>query len=345
MPESSTLRHLDFLKAVKYGKLPKKFKTFIFVGEEIYLIQASIKRILELFNLKERRIYWADETPAETILEQISQPEFMRPPTLFIVRSAENINEINSFITTLNRIPEIVIIETHDLRKAHQRWIKDKTPRVVYYDTFASSLSKTLTGQALIVTFPPLSSKEEKQFRNWAMRRLMEEKVNIGGPVLDYLFRRISRNLTKADNDIRKLGLFGRSKPIDTKTIDLLVMSDEQEDIFQILDLIITAVPEKAIHETTKFLKRGESPHTLLSLLSQALMDMLSIKLGLPVAKPRRVIQKYTRTTKRLSEHDIVTMLRLVLSTEKKMRSVYVDQHNLVISMISRLVWSRSFSS
>lgn len=173
----------------------------------------------------------------------------------------------------------------------------------------------------------------------------MEEKVNIGGPVLDYLFRRISRNLTKADNDIRKLGLFGRSKPIDTKTIDLLVMSDEQEDIFQILDLIITAVPEKAIHETTKFLKRGESPHTLLSLLSQALMDMLSIKLGLPVAKPRRVIQKYTRTTKRLSEHDIVTMLRLVLSTEKKMRSVYVDQHNLVISMISRLVWSRSFSS
>ncbi len=336
------MRHFDFLRALLKGQIARDQRLFLLFGDETYLMREAESRLLKAFNLQERRVFWADETPWSEIRQEILSPSFFGGQTLYVVRRAEAVPDLPNQAPAFATLSEVVVWEVQDLRKAYRAWFSRRLPRTLREDQFLREAQKHFGPGITLVPFPKVGPRDEKTFLGWVNRQLQ-----IYGIVLDPAAKRtlmalLPREFERADRELQKLALLSHSERLSADAIRRLLIPVEEADIFALLDALLQGDPRAFFVQWEKARRRGESPYTVLALLSQALVDLLLVKLEIPIQKPKFVVQKYARIARVLTEHDLHTMLHRVLAAEKRMKSRTLNKEFLVQTLLTELVWKRS---
>jgi len=336
------MRHVDFLRAIRKGQIAQNTRLFLFFGEERYLMREAERRVQTHFGLQERRVFWVDETPWQEIRQEILAPSFFGGATLYVIRRAELVPDLPNQTPAFSQISDAVIWEVSDLRKAYRSWLNGRLPRTLREDQFLRQAQKRFGPETLLVSFPKFGPQDEKTFRSWVQRRLKEAQVYLDPAAMKVLWALLPRDLERADRELQKLILIGQSQHLTADLLRRILVPIEESDVFALLDALLKGDSRAFFVQFEKARRRGESPYTLIALLSQALVDMLLVKLDLPIQKPKFVVQKYTNMARMLTPHDIHAMLQRVVATEKRMKSKSLNTDFLVQHVLTELVWKRS---
>ena len=130
-----------------------------------------------------------------------------------------------------------------------------------------------LKKEAKTQEFKPLTGQ---QLKNWVKNEFKKYQCQIGEKELEKLIDFIGNDLWRFSNEIRKLASF--SSKIREDTIDLLIDSKIESNIFKTIDAIAQKDKKRALSLLKGHLIRGDNPLYLLSMINFQFRNILMIK-------------------------------------------------------------------
>lgn len=142
-------------------------------------------------------------------------------------------------------------------------------------------LVKLLQQRAVVLSFAPL---RDNDLLAWIERRAEQYQVVIHRPQAANLIERIGGELRLLDKELEKMALY-LGKPgavISDEVIELLSSRTLEQDVFQLIEQIVTGRLERAFRTLYDCLKTGEEPIRLLALLARQFRLLLHVKQWAP---------------------------------------------------------------
>ena len=343
------MEHLQLLDALRTGKKVPEGPVFVFVGPERYLMRVAEERLVAYLGLSGRRVLWADETEEATLLQELTSPSLFGGAPLFVLQRAEALKSLDTLLASPHLPP--VVLEVHDDLKAYRQWLRGRGLKRVQPQALARALDKKYKGKLTAVAFPELGrgsqrEREARAFHHW----IQSELKRLGAParleILRFLSAYLPRDLTAASQELQKVALYLAAQPqATTAEVQRLLGTRSTFNVFNLTGALISGDIKRFIAEFRELQKTGESPQGILSLLEHTLLDLILVKAGLPVDRPKFVLERYRSFTRVLTLGDLFRLLQRVRDTEIRLRSRSVNAPVAVETLFFDLLWWRTASS
>jgi DNA polymerase-3 subunit delta len=122
------------------------------------------------------------------------------------------------------------------------------------------SFVKELFGVATVREFPLLRGE---QLRKWVHATLEGMGASIGEGALDLLLEISGEDQQVLSQEIAKLALFARGRPIEPQDVENLVLPAAEYTVWKIVDLLGEGRAEDAVRYAHRIIRRGENPQAL----------------------------------------------------------------------------------
>jgi len=129
-----------------------------------------------------------------------------------------------------------------------------------------NSLLKKLSPLARIKVFPMLRGKSLKA---WIQERVTKESSTITPQAVNLLAELIGGNLWVMNNEIAKLLLYARGRPIDEKDVRQLVSYAQETNIFLLVDAVLEGQTRTAQSTLHRLYQEGASPTYILTMITR----------------------------------------------------------------------------
>lgn len=238
--------------------------TIFFYGEDSYRLNQAVKKLKEKFisaSLGDTNLAILDGKTAQyvEIVRQILAMPFLSRTRLVIIENliSEGKKDIQEKIVEfLPKVPSSTVLVFTE-NKPDKR----------------TSLFKKLVKAEKVQEFMPL---EEGQLRRWIFKECENRGAKIEGETVSKLIDYVGNDLFRMSNELDKL--ISYDKKITDETIELLVKSQVESDIFRMIDAVGQKNLKSALKEYQKLLEAGENELYILSMIVYQYRNLLVIK-------------------------------------------------------------------
>ena len=226
-------------------KAEKLQSLYLFYGEELFLLESSLKKIKSLFGETVKGINYVliDENNINSLISEIETPSFGYEKKLIICRNSGLLKKEGR-----KKNAELASIKDklNDYILENIKTIKATVVLVIIEEEITKhELVTTIEKNGVVVKFdfqkPIQIEKRIKAICN-------SYKVNIDGPTLKYFIECCGTNMQELINEIRKLIEYaGENGTIDKTAVDKLCIKKLESIIFELTDSLGRKQIEKAI--------------------------------------------------------------------------------------------------
>lgn len=154
----------------------------------------------------------------------------------------------------------------------------------------------------------------------------------IGKIELRYFSELVHSNFDIIEREVDKLVNYTEGREITKADIDIMKQSNNEDDIFDLIDLISMKKPSKAIDLMNELFNKGEEPLSVLRLIQGQFQKLYTIKsatnagmrldeIAKEMGLPNFIVDKLSKQGKGFSDVIIKKALNLTLETEKRLKS------------------------
>lgn len=155
---------------------------------------------------------------------------------------------------------------------------------------------------------------------------------DIGKIELRYFSEIVHSNFDIIEREVDKLVNYTQGREITKKDIDIMKQSNNEDDIFDLIDLISIKKPSKAIDLMNELINKGEEPLSILRLIQGQFQKLYTVKTAIKagmrteeVARemglPAFIVDKLFKQGRGFNDVVIKKALGISLETEKKLKS------------------------
>ncbi|MFD0715054.1 DNA polymerase III subunit delta [Paenibacillus sp. GCM10027626] len=153
---------------------------------------------------------------------------------------------------------------------------------VIVFQVYADKLDerrkvvKKLKEQQALIAFPELT---ENELILWAMKHAEKQGRHLRREAAEMLLTRVGTNMQQLAMEVDKLCLHaGPDGTIGELTVDKLIATTVEEDVFALIDAMASLQVERALKLYNELLLRREEPIKIAALIARQLRIMLQVK-------------------------------------------------------------------
>lgn len=165
-----------------------------------------------------------------------------------------------------------------------------------------------------------------------------ENGKEIGRTELAYFVDKVQNNFDIIKREIDKLISYCDGRDIKKSDIDLLVSHSNEEDIFDLVELIASRKIDKAIDIMKEILYKSDQHMLIVSAVEKHFARLYEIKIGMSQGKrvqqfmsqyrlPQFVCEKLMAQSSRFTEKQLCELVKLCVISETKMKSSGADKN------------------
>ena len=228
---------------------------YLFYGEEEYLIQEGIKKVIEKAIDESIREFNFDRINAEggkagEVIAKASLVPFMSKKRVVVVNNGDKFNkkDIDLLIKYFYAPIDSTCLVIHS---------SNLDPYTEFY--------KTAKVKGIIINFYPLKGE---QLISWCRRKVEEYNCQINKEAVSYLKDIVGNNLWQLDNEIKKLSIYvGKGERITIKTIDEVVSKVSTHSIFELTDALGSKNFRHGLVLLHRMLQTGQQPLMVMAMI------------------------------------------------------------------------------
>jgi len=197
-------------------------------------------------------------------------------------------------------------------------------------------LVKTLQQKAIVLDFKPL---RDQDLYAWIERRAKKWGVAIEREDAAWLVDRTGNELRLLNKEIEKMALYvgSRGGSITRDVIELLASRTLEQDVFALIEDVVSGRLTQAFRTLYDCLKMGEEPIKLLSLLARQFRLLLQVKIWAPKGYTQQqlagmlkvhpyAVKKALEQARFFSEGSLRGLLAILAEEDFRMKSGQVDK-------------------
>lgn len=286
--------------------------------------------------------YDCAETPLPSILQDAETLPFLADQRLVVASNAFFLTgakpptkveaEPDSLLAYLQQPPEytslILMVQQDKL---------DERKKVV----------KALHQRAVVIPFQPLKDSE---LYAWVERRAQKYQRVIKRDEAIVLVERVGNDLRLLDKEIEKLALYvdAENGLITEDVIRLLASRTLEQDVFGLIEAVVTGKLSEAFRFLYDMSKMGEEPIKLLSLFARQIRMLLQVKMWAPrgysqqqLAQMLKVhpyaVKKAMEQARYFDEAGLRRLLKILAEEDYRMKSGQVDKQLAIELFITKV--------
>ncbi|MFK2824429.1 DNA polymerase III subunit delta [Bacillus sp. B190/17] len=239
---------------------------YLLYGTEAFLINETKQKLIHSVLTEEEMdfnysVYDLEETPVETALEEAETFPFMGEKKLVILH--------NPVFLTAERSKDKV---EHNVKKLEE-YVADPAPYTILVLTAPyeklderKKITKLLKKNAEVMEANKLHDKELK---TWLRARAAANEVQIDEEALEHFLIIAGTNLMMLASEMDKLSIYARDEQrITREIVDQLTARSLEQDIFALVDKVVTGKIEGAFRIYYDLLKLNEEPIKILAVIA-----------------------------------------------------------------------------
>ncbi len=208
-------------------------------------------------------------------------------------------------------------------------------------------LVKALQQKAKVIAFQPL---RDADLYGWIERRAEKYGGVIERPQAMRLAERVGSELRLLDKELEKMVLYvgGQGAAITDEVIELLASRSLEQNVFALIEQVVTGRLEEAFRTLYDCLKTGEEPIKLLSLLARQIRLLLQVKIWAPRGYTQQqlagmlkvhpfAVKKAMEQARHFSEDSLRRLLGILAEEDFRMKSGQVDKRLAVELFMTRV--------
>lgn len=338
MPLRTAVREI---KEKRYAPVYLLFGTESFLMEEFIHFAQSEMIAPEYADLNVSR-YDCAETPLSMILQDAETLPFLADQRLVVAN--------NAFFLTGAKPPSKIEVEPDQLLTFLEEPPGYTSLMItVQQDKLdeRKKIVKTLQKKAIVISFLPLKDTE---LYAWIERRAQKYKRVIKREEAMILVERVGNDLRLLDKEIEKLSLYvgQENGQITEEAIRLLASRTLEQDVFGLIEAVVTGKISDAFRALYDMSKMGEEPIKLLSLFARQIRMLLQVKMWAPkgysqqqLAQMLKVhpfaIKKAMEQARFFDEAGLRRLLKILAEDDYRMKSGQVDKQLAIELFITRV--------
>ena len=322
-------------KDLKQGKLNS---LYLFYGEELYLLENSVKKIKKLFGelLLGINYIQINETNINNLISDIETPAFGFDKKLIIIRDTGLLKKSKG--RTSGRPAQ----DNDELQKKITKYIKENIDTVkstvilifIEKDVSKCELAKVIEENGVVCDFEPLKPMDIKR-RIKAICNAYS--VNIDEKVLQLFIETCGTNMQNLINEIRKLIEYtGAGNTITAYAINKLCIKELESSIFDLTDNLGKKDITKALGILNELLYNKEPIQKILITLYNHFKKLYLTKLAIEERKdvlsvlnlkPNQtfLITKYKKQSEYFKTEELRNILGELINLDKNYKSGLID--------------------
>ncbi len=248
--------------------MPKKNNIFLFYGEETYLAHQKLKLWREKFEEKYGGDMNIAQLEGKSLQAGVFESDIQSTPFL----AEKRLVIVKDFLTKgtkeeQKKVAEILEKEVPDF--CIVVFIENKMPDK------RASLYKKLNKIGNLEEFTPLLGHG---LSKWIMDKAKEKNIKIPMQIADYLGQVAGSDLWNLENELEKLKMYSREKPITKEVIDNLVHPNLTTTIFKFTDYLAQKNPKGSLHTLDILLESGEDIVKILFMIVRHFRILIQVK-------------------------------------------------------------------
>ncbi|MGL4571229.1 MAG: DNA polymerase III subunit delta [Clostridium sp.] len=225
--------------------------------------------------------------------------------------------------------------------KAYLKDMPEQTILVMYYvfkdKRDSAKKNKNIMGLDKVTTVVQIDKLKRDGFYKRVELMFKENKRSINKIQLKYFCEKLPMNLHIARMEVEKLSDYTIGREIGRRDIDLLIPNKNEDDVFDLVDLISQKKIEKAVDILNELLFKAEQHMLIIISIENQFKKLYDMKIGLLKGKnvqdfmkefriPQFVVEKLIQQSKKFSKNQLEKILRLCIETENKLKSSTSDK-------------------
>lgn len=165
-----------------------------------------------------------------------------------------------------------------------------------------------------------------------------EKGKPIGRVELMYFCDKVQNNFDIIKREADKLISYCEGREIKKTDVDLLISNSNEEDIFDLVELIAQRKIDKAIDIMKEILYKSDQHMLMISAIEKHFLRLYQIKLGMMQGKrvdqfisdlrlPQFVCEKLMGQSSKFTEKQLTELVKLCVNTERKLKSTGLDKN------------------
>jgi len=246
----------------------------LFLGDERYLIENKIKRLIKEAKVDEYNITYYDmeEVSLNDALNDALTPPFMSDKKVIVLKNPY-------FITSEKTLDAAE-------KKKFQDYIARPMESTLFIingcglkpDERKTEVKKLMSGN--FVNY----SKElsEIEIYGWIKRQASLHNIMFVDDAVRYFYRLVGNNLMNAKNELDKLFAYvGENGNVTTEVVKKVVIKELQNDVYALSNAIIAQNKIKALNIYGDLIKLGNDANYLFNLISKSMRELLAVNIML----------------------------------------------------------------
>lgn len=246
---------------------------YVIYGEEKLLMEQRLDALKKKYHIRAEdmnlSVYWAHETPLQDIIEDALTPPFLTEYKMVLVK--------NPFFLTTQKQKDV---DAQSLLRLTDYLAMDNptTLFVIYHDQKnfdeRKKIVKTLRKQA---HFYEIEKMDYHQLYQATHQAIKKRGCDIEEEALQLFLSRMPNDLLEISQEVNKLCLY--THHIDRKAVDLLVVKQLEENVFELTKTILNKETAKSIQIYQDLMMNNEEPIKLIVLIANAMRLLYQVKL------------------------------------------------------------------
>lgn len=345
MPEIDVDKLKEQIEKKKTGCL------YFLYGEEPYLVSAYLKRIVTAAIGKDYtpfnyQAFSGEDVNIDDLVDALMTFSFMASVKCVVLSnfdidsaSSDDIQKLSDYIEDPNENSVFIMYYT--------------LPDIIKNSAICKSFIKHFIKYGDVINFKKKTAADtEKLLCSYASKL----KCELSRKNANYLIELCGNDLTTLFNETDKLCAYVKSGEITRSVIDLVASANMETTVFKLSKSLLYGDSDKSYELLSKLLSQNEKPIAILSVLSNAYVDLYRVKAALESGLDSRypakvfsykdrefVLDNAARQTKGVSMDSLRNSLLLLLDADTKLKSTPADTHRVVLEeLFAKLLRLRS---
>ena len=312
--------HIDFLRSLPKSKIER---VYFFVGEEDYLIDTAIKRIIEKFKGGvDVKVFYGEELSLDELLKEAEGGDLFgqNRPKLIVIKHVHWVKKWKELLEKVARLKAYVVMVSESLELLSKKWFKSMFP--MRPKALERSLKALLPKSSEIVYFPILK-KDDPMFKKWLHRELKKRNLILTSEALTTFLERIPEKLRVIVSEMDKLAAYHdeTGELITPELIRTMVHSEEESEAFGIGNALISMQAKELLREVDLLLEEKVYPTYIMGAAASAVDRALKLKAGKAKRMPRQIAQIYKKFVRSTRAYDMMRIFDKLLEADAALKS------------------------
>lgn len=249
---------------------------YLFYGKESFLVEDLLNSLIQTvlsedehdFNLS---IFDMRETAVDLAVEDAQTLPFIGAKRVVIMKDAYFLTaqkdewKVDHSLTLLEEYIKNPVMETAFVIVAPYEKLDER-----------KKITKLLKKEAVVVEAQEF---DDRLMAEWIINRAKDKRVSLTDDAVGRLIQLLGKNLLLTTNEIDKLALFvGEDGTVTVDVVDELVAKTIEQDIFMLINAIVSRRIDEALSIFFELMKQKEEPIKLIALLARQIRIQYQVK-------------------------------------------------------------------